>query len=53
MGNLMHWAWRGMVLAILAWGVWGIWWQATLTEAMNDNLANFIDLIAIEYGLNE
>lgn len=53
MGNAMQWLWRITILVLVAWGAWGIWWQATLLEEMNTGLADLVDLIALDYELLE
>jgi hypothetical protein len=49
MGNAMQWLWRITILALVAWGTWGIWWQATLLEEVNAELVVLVDLLALDY----
>jgi hypothetical protein len=43
MGNALLWIWRLLLLAILAYGVWGIWWQNVQLESINANLLQLLD----------
>ncbi len=48
MGNVMVWLWRLVTTAIVAFGVWGIWWQTVQLEVLNAELLELLDYIAFE-----
>ena len=46
MGNAMVWLWRLVTTAILAIGVWGIYWQALQLEILNAQVVELVDYIS-------
>jgi hypothetical protein len=48
MGASLLWIWRVLLLAILAYGVWGIWWQNVQLESINVNLLQLLDYLEFE-----
>ena len=41
------WIWRVVNTALIAFGVWGLWWQAVQLEVMNGELINLIDYLSV------
>jgi len=53
MENVILWLWRLMITVIIAFGVWGIWWQTVQLEALNGELIELIDDIRLESDSTE
>jgi hypothetical protein len=53
MSTALTWIWRLLLLAIVAYGVWGIWWQNVLLESINANLIQLLDYAQLEPALLE
>jgi hypothetical protein len=45
MSNALHWVWRLLLTAIVAYGVWGIWWQTVQLENLNANIVELLQLL--------
>ena len=45
MSSAMVWIWRVIMTVIVAFGVWGVWWQAAQLELLNAELIRFVDSI--------
>ena len=48
MGRVMLWGWRVLMLAIVAFGVWGIWWQNVQLEDLNDAMLDLLDTVSVD-----
>jgi hypothetical protein len=51
--NASLWVWRVLLIAILAYGVWGIWWQNVQLESINANLLQLLDYVEFEPEFDE
>lgn len=47
-GRVTLWLWRFALLAVVAYGVWGIWWQNVQLEALNNAMLDLIDIVGYE-----
>jgi hypothetical protein len=48
MSTAIHWIWRLLITALLAYGVWGIWWQTVQLENLNANIVELLQSIDLE-----
>jgi hypothetical protein len=53
MSASLLWAWRVLLIAVLAYGVWGIWWQNVQLESINANLLQLLDYVEFEPEFDE
>lgn len=44
--RVMLWIWRALMLGIVAFGVWGIWWQNVQLENLNDAMLDLLDTVS-------
>jgi hypothetical protein len=47
MAAALTWIWRILLLATVAYGVWGIWWQTVLLGEIEDRIVDLIDTIQL------
>jgi hypothetical protein len=53
MAAALLWTWRILLLAVVAYGVWGVWWQNVQLENIDANLIQMLDYLELEPKLVE
>lgn len=48
MSSMVLWIWRLFLTVIVAYGVWGIWWQTVQLESLNANIVELLQALDLE-----